>query len=250
MPQVTSHPPGSFCWAELATSNWQSAKRFYTQLFGWTTNEIPMQEGEPPYVILQKNGLDVAALYQRDDVPPNWMSYVATASADETAKKAKGLGATVVADPFDVFDSGRMAVLQDPLGAFLAAWQPKNHIGARLVGEPDSFCWNELYTTDVDRARKFYTALFGWKTKDSPGYTEWMNAGQPIGGMMKINPEWGDFPPNWTVYFMVTDCDAVAEKAKSLGSKRQVGPQDIPNVGRFAMIEDPQGAMFAIIKLT
>ncbi len=249
MPQVTSHLPGSFCWVELATSDWQGAQRFYTQLFGWTTNEIPMAPGQPPYVMLQKDGLDVGALYERKDVPPNWGSYVAVASADDTAKKARTLGAKVLAEPFDVFDSGRMAVVQDPQGAVFSLWQPKQHIGARLIGEPGSFGWNELYTNDPAASKRFYTGLFGWKTKDSPEYTEWINAEKEIGGMMQIKPEWGGMPPNWTIYFMVTDCDATVAKAKSLGGRVGVGPMDIEHVGRFAMLSDPAGAMFAVIKL-
>jgi predicted enzyme related to lactoylglutathione lyase len=134
-------------------------------------------------------------------------------------------------------------------------WQAKAHIGARLVGENGTFCWDELWTTNRKKAAEFYTGLFGWGAKegDMGGmgvYTEWQNAGQSIGGMMEIAPEMGQVPPNWLPYFMVEDCDATSEKAKSSGGKLFVPPTDIPNVGRFSVIGDPQGAMFAIIKLT
>ena len=147
-----------------------------------------------------------------------------------------------------------MAVLQDPQGAVFCVWQAKAHIGARLVGETGTFCWDELWTTDPKKAAEFYAGLFGWEAKESSAdapagsYTEWVNAGQPIGGMLQISPEMGPVPPNWLPYFMVEDCDAAGEKATALGGKLQVPPTDIPNVGRFAVVQDPQGAMFSIFK--
>ena len=250
MPSIKSHPPGNFCWFELSTSDWRAAKTFYTSLFGWGTNEIPMEPGQPPYVLLEKDGADVGALYQGDPKqgPPNWMTYVAVASVDEAANKAATLGATVVAAPFDVFDFGRMAVIRDPQGGFFSLYQEKKYRRDMRVGDSGSACWSELHTTDTAGAKRFYTSLFGWMTKDSPDYIELANGGQPIGGIMEKRAV--DAPPFWLTYFAVDDCDASAAKAKSLGGQVHVEPTDIPNVGRFAVVMDPQGAAFAVIKLS
>src|SRR5438045_9406572 len=119
MPQVTSHVPGTFCWIELGTSDASSATDFYTRLFGWTTRDIPMGE-TGNYTMLLKDGSEVAALYENNKMPPNWLSYVAVESADDASKTARDLGANVMGDPFDVFDAGRMAVITDPQGATCA----------------------------------------------------------------------------------------------------------------------------------
>lgn len=243
---------GHFCWFELSTSDWQAAGRFYTALFGWSARETPMGEGQPPYVMLEKDGGSVGALYQGDPKqgPPNWMTYVSVASADASAKKAKELGAAVIAEPFDVYDYGRMAVLRDPQGGFFSVWEPRQHSGATVIGKTGSACWSELHTTDPPAAKRFYTALFGWKTKDSPDYSEVSppDSDQPIGGILQSRT--AGAPPFWLTYFAVDDCDAAAKKARSLGGTLHVEPTDIPNVGRFAVVMDPQGAAFAIIKLS
>lgn len=261
MPEVTSHAPGSFCWIELGTSDPGAAKRFYNGLFGWEAVDVPAGP-DMVYTMLNLRGLEVGAMYKlRPDqtahgVPPHWGSYVAVASADDAATKAKSLGATLLAEPFDVMDVGRMAIVQDPQGAVFSVWQAKAHIGFKLVGETGTFGWDELWTTDPKKAADFYTSLFGWTTKESGpveeggNYTEWQLGGQSIGGMMKIMPEMGPVPPNWLPYFMVDDCNATADKAKTSGGKLLVPPTDIENVGRFSVIQDPQGATFAIIKLT
>jgi predicted enzyme related to lactoylglutathione lyase len=261
MPEVKSHAPGAFCWIELNTSDPGAAKKFYTGLFGWDAEDTPAGP-DMVYTMLRVGGLEVGAMcaLQPDQkahgVPPHWMSYIAVESADDAANKAKSLGGNVLADAFDVMDVGRMAILQDPQGATFCVWQAKAHIGFRLVAETGTFGWDELWTTDTNKAAEFYTGLFGWAAKDSGanmaggGYTEWQLGGQSIGGMMKIQPEMGPVPPNWLPYFMVEDCNATADKAAASGGKLFVPPTDIPNVGRFAVIQDPQGAVFAIIKLT
>jgi predicted enzyme related to lactoylglutathione lyase len=257
MPDMTRYEPGSFCWPELATTDPEAAKRFYGELFGWKANDMPMGDGSA-YTMLELRGQQAGALYpmqqaQRDSgVPPNWMPYVSVANADETARRAKELGGTVLMEPFDVFDFGRMAALQDPTGATFSIWQPKTHIGARVYGEPGAFCWNELDTKNTGKALDFYTKLFGWKANPSKEYTEFTapGASYPMGGMMEIPEDWGKVPPNWLTYFAVDDADGAVAKAQKLGGKTIVPPTDIPNTGRFAILQDPQGATFAVIKLT
>lgn len=251
MPTMTSYAPGNFCWCELATNDQNGAKEFYTKLFGWTPNDSPMGP-DAVYTMLELDGKNLGALYGMDKaqldmgIPPHWNVYLSVTNVDEASKKAESLGGKVVLPPFDVMDVGRMSMVQDPTGAMFALWEAKLHTGAQLTGEPGAFCWWELNTNDTDKAKAFYTGLFGWGTGGDPNYTEWKNGGESIGGMMQIQPEWGDVPPNWMSYVMVADADQTAEKAKSLGGNIYMGPQDIPNMGRFAVIADPQGAAFAI----
>jgi uncharacterized protein len=251
MAEITTHVPGSFCWFELATNDANSAKKFYSNLFGWQINDMPMGP-DATYTMLEKDGKGVGALYGLDKeqeqrgVPPHWNLYVAVNNADEATKKAESLGATTVMAPFDVMDVGRMSIIQDPTGAMIMLWEAKRHTGAGVVDEPNAFCWYELNTNDTEKAKEFYTKQFGWETGGSPEYTEWKQGGKSIGGMMKIQPEWGPMPPNWMAYVMVNNADMTAGKATSLGGKVIMGPQDIPNMGRFAVISDPQGAVFAV----
>ncbi len=249
------HAPGSFCWIELATTDGPGAKKFYSELFGWEAQDNSIGP-DMVYTMLKLNGKDVAALYQKGEmmkqVPTHWASYVSVTNADETAAKAKALGATVVQEPFDVMEVGRMAVIADPTGAHFCIWQPKQHKGVGVKGETNSLCWNELLTNDTGKAIEFYTKLFGWKTKTDTGatpYTEIVNGEEHIGGIMQIQPQMGPMPPNWGIYIAVADCDATAQKATSLGGRQYVPPTDIQHVGRFAVLSDPQGAVFNIIKL-
>ena len=156
-------------------------------------------------------------------------------------------------EPFDVFTVGRMAVVQDPTGAVFALWQAGTHSGAGIVNVPNSFCWNELATRDTKKAGDFYTSLFSWN-RDVQNfgpmeYTLFKNDARGAGGMFAITPEMGNVPPHWLVYFAVADCDAAVSKATGLGGKVWKPADNIPGVGRFAILSDPQGAAFAVIKL-
>jgi predicted enzyme related to lactoylglutathione lyase len=244
---VEKYEPGMFSWIELATNDAAASKAFYTSLFGWDAKDMPIPDGV--YTILQKNGHDLGALYQTKEIPPNWATYITVENADDAAKKATDLGATIVAPPFDVMDIGRMALVADPQGATFALWQAKKHIGATIRDEANTLCWNELMTSDVEGSRAFYKSLFGWNLRVSAEYTE-IDVGQrPSGGMMQMPNDMRGMPSSWTPYFAVDDCDAIVAKAKSLGAQVYVPPTDMPHVGRFAVLADPQGAAFDVIKL-
>lgn len=251
MTVTNSHAPGTFSWIELGTSNTTGAKAFYTDLFGWTVNEIPMGE-MGIYYIFQKSGRDAAAMYQQgpdqEGIPPHWLSYVAVSSADAAAEKAASLGANVAKGPFDVFDQGRMAVIGDPQGAMFAIWEAKASQGLGVRDEDDTLCWNELQARDATKAKAFYSALFGWRLKDSPEYSEIYAGDKAIGGMMNSQSP-PEVPSHGMPYFAVADCDATVKKAQAGGAMVYVPPMDIPKVGRFAVLADPQGAVFAVIKL-
>jgi predicted enzyme related to lactoylglutathione lyase len=260
MPNVDSLPPGSFCWPELATTDQKAAVAFYQNLFGWDVNDQPMGPDET-YSMFQLRGREVGAAYnmrpeeRESGAPPHWNSYVSVTNADEAAKKAESLGGKVVMKPFDVMEAGRMAVIQDPTGAFFQVWQAGRSIGTRVQREPGSLTWTELSTGDTKKAEQFYTQLFGWKSKvGGEGvneYTEFSVNDMPGAGMMdsKVYGPNNQVPPNWMPYFQVSDTDATANKAKELGGKAMVPPTDIPNVGRFSVLQDPQGAVFAIIRM-
>jgi uncharacterized protein len=258
MQETVEYKPGTFCWVELGTSDDEAAKKFYTQLFDWDYVDNPMGE-HGVYTMLKLNGKDVGGLYKlmpdmvAQGVPPHWLSYVSVDSADESAAKAKELGATLLQEPFDVFTIGRMAVVKDPTGAVFALWQAKDHKGSGIYNVPGSFCWNELGTTDMKAAGDFYASLFGWGKDEMSGgpieYTMFKNGDRGAGGMYGITPEMGPIPPHWLVYFAVDDCDARLQKATELGATVMKPADDIPGIGRFAILIDPQGAAFAIIKL-
>jgi predicted enzyme related to lactoylglutathione lyase len=244
---IEKYDQGMFCWIELATNDGAAAKSFYSSVFGWTAKDMPIPDGSV-YTMLQVDGHDAGALYENKEHPPAWNSYVNVTSVDDAATKAQELGGNVIAPPFDVMDVGRMAVIADPQGASLCLWQPGKHIGATIRGEFNTLCWNELMTPDMNAASTFYTGLFGWNLKPSPEYTEIDLGSTGIGGMMQITPEMKGMPTAWAPYFAVADCDATVDKIKSLGGKVYMGPHEIPNVGRFAVCADPQGAMFNIIR--
>jgi predicted enzyme related to lactoylglutathione lyase len=257
--EFSSHTPGTFSWPELATTDQKGAVSFYRSLFGWDLNEQPLGPTET-YSMFQMRGKEVGAAYnmrpeeRQTGAPPHWNSYVTVANVDEAVKRSQELGAKVFAGPFDVMDAGRMAVLQDPAGAVFQVWQANKHIGAKILNEPGALCWTELSTRDTKAAEAFYTQLFGWTAKHStPGspmeYTEFSVQGRPGIGMMPMPAQVPAFvPAYWMPYFQVADTDASTAKAKELGATVTVPPMDIPDAGRFAVISDPQGAVFAIFK--
>lgn len=256
MPYIHSHTPGAFCWAEVGTVDTRKTKAFYSELFGWKYEDKPAGEFGV-YTMCKSQGKDLAGLYEmppellKSGIPPHWMSYVSVANADAACERIKKSGGKVQQGPFDVMDVGRMAICQDPTGATFSVWQAKAHKGATIMGESGTPCWFELATRGVDKAEKFYKDVFGWSVK--PGdYREFTAEGAPMpqGGMMELTPQHGPIPPHWMIYFTVQDCDADAQRAKSLGGKVVLPPMDVPNVGRFSVLADPAGATFAIIKLT
>lgn len=261
MPNIEKHAPGSFCWIELGTTDQNAAKNFYGSLFGWTAHDNPMGPNEV-YTLFKLQGRDAAATYtlradQRSvGVPPHWMVYISTTDADTTAKSAADAGATVLAAPFDVFDLGRMAVIQDPTGAVFSAWQAKNHAGTGITGVDGTLCWADLNTRDQSRARQFYSQVFGWKLDDDTdhnppsGYVHIKNGQEFIGGILPAELVPPHVPPHWLPYFLVSDCDASVSKATHLGARLYLEPQTLENVGRFAVVGDPQGAGFAVFQAT
>lgn len=257
---VKRYPPNTFAWIDLASSDAEDAKRFYTSLFGWTTLDLPLPMGGT-YTMLQQDGKDVAGLssLMPDQMaagsPSRWSSYISVEDADAMTEKALAAGATLVAPVFDVMDSGRMSVLQDPGGAVVCLWQPQKHIGAQLVNIPNALVWNELVTREPEKSRAFYTQVFGWDTEvqDDNGspvpYTNFKNKGRMAAGMMPMTEEWTGVPPHWSIYIAVEDAAATAARAQSLGGSIVTDAFEGGDVGTIAVLRDPQGAVFNVIRM-
>lgn len=263
MPEVTSYPKGMPSWAELSTIDDAAAMSFYHALFGWVDDPQEMAPGW--YYHMQTiNGLPASSIYQQGEeergqgVPPHWNIYFTVDNVDETVADVSDSGGQIVVGPMDVFDAGRMAMCQDPQGAFFAIWQPKQHIGARITHEPGAMFWHELLTTDRAAGLDFYKAIFGLEQFQFPesslDYVMLCAGETQVAGVMQITPEMGEFPPHWSVYFGVDSVDETVAKAQSLGATIFVPATDIvpfegqPPIGRFSAMADPQGAVFNIFQ--
>jgi predicted enzyme related to lactoylglutathione lyase len=252
--EIESYEHGVPSWVDLGTPDPDRASAFYSELFGWTIEEGPPEAGG--YRMCMLRGKPVAGLgpLMNPAAPPSWTTYVTVASADDTAEAVKAAGGQVFMPPMDVLDVGRMAVFADPAGAVFAEWQPGLHKGAGIVNEPNTYCWSELVTTDVAGAKSFYNAVFGWGAESygeggPGGYTEWKLGERTLGGMMaKPDTMPAQVPPHWMVYFAVDHTDAKLAKITELGGTKIMGPMDI-EPGRFAVANDPTGAVFSILKL-
>jgi uncharacterized protein len=274
------YPPGVPCWVDTAQPDPEAAVEFYSGLFGWEFEES-MPAGSPGHYFMGRlRGRDVAAVgSQPEGMPTAWNMYVRVESADETAAKTKEAAGSVLMEPFDVGDSGRMAVLADPEGAAFCVWEPKDFGGAQLVNEHATWNFNELNTRDPGAAQTFYRAVFGWEATTlvtgNGGFTMWRRPGygdflaerdpeirerQAEGGAPEgfedavawlIPMQDGQFPEgtpaHWSTTFAVDDADAIAERAAQLGGQVLAPPFDAPWV-RMTVLRDPQGAVFTASK--
>jgi predicted enzyme related to lactoylglutathione lyase len=270
--------PGVPCWVDTSQPDPESAVDFYRELFGWQFEDVMPPDSPGNYFIARIRGGDVAAVGSiPEGAPPEamWNTYIWVESADETASKVREAGGNVVLEPFDVMDSGRMAVLTDPEGAAFCVWQAKEHKGAKIVNEHGSLNFNNLNTRDPEGAKSFYGAVFGWTTLELPGgFQAWALPGygdylereynpdirkqteeaggakgfeDAVASLIPIGEEQPETPPHWGVTFAVDDADSIAEKAAALGGKVIVPPMDAPWV-RMTVIADPQGATFTASK--
>jgi predicted enzyme related to lactoylglutathione lyase len=243
-------------WVDLSSSDPAAAREYYSKLFGWKVevNSDPQYGG---YALAKIGDKDVAGISpkQSPEAPDAWMVYIGTSDAEGLAKKVEAAGGKVIAPPFDVGDQGRMAIFQDPSGAFISAWQPANMSGFQ-TNAPNTFGWAELNARGIDKAIPFYKQVFGWTAKQSemgegnPPYTEFQDGGQSIAGGMEMNSMVpAQVPSYWMVYFGVDDVDGSFKKATQAGGKELLAPQDFPG-GRFAIVSDPQGAAFGLLKMS
>jgi uncharacterized protein len=238
---------GTFSWADLGTSDPEAAKAFYSGLFGWQTEDSPLPQGGM-YTLAKLQGRAVAGLAgTMPGQPTAWNSYVTVDDADAAATRAGELGATVIAEPFDVMELGRMAVLQDPVGAFICVWQARGSIGAELVNGHGRLSLNQLNTPDPERAIEFYSALFGWRFEAQPTEIPYWGVyrGESLNAGMMQQPEDAPAPAHWLVYFGIDDVDAAAEKIEAAGGSIFVPKTEVPG-GQIVVAADAQGAIFGV----
>lgn len=257
--KITEMKVGAPCWFELSSTEPDKSKQFYRQLFGWQNTDMDMGPMGVYSFLNNTNGSIGACCGLHPDqkamgMPSCWGVYFAVDSCDDTTAKATQLGATVLAQPFDVSEHGRMSVIADPTGAVFYLWQPKANGGGQFVMfEDHAVGWVELATRDSVRARDFYSQLLGWTYSDIPipgaTYSEISVGDTKYGGILPMSEHWGDVPPHWGIYVMVPDVDSCVNLAKQIGGSNPMPAFDAPGVGRIAMIADPTGANCYIIKL-
>ncbi len=254
MPEVPSFENGMPCWIDIGVPDIAAAGAFYSALFGWEIEYGPEEIGF--YSMCRIGGRDVAAIgAQQAPGMVVWATYLSVDDLDASVAKVESAGGSIIVPPMDVMTFGRMAIIADPGGAVVSLWQKRDHAGVGMMGEPGSMCWNELMTRHVDESLAFYREVFGLEGRqadlDDSGYVEFFAAGgHRVGGLMPMVGEtWpAEIPDHWMVYFAVDDPDATAARCIELGGQAPVPPTDIPP-GRFAVLNDPFGGHFSILRL-
>jgi uncharacterized protein len=255
VPEFTSYAHGTPCWTDVTSTDLPRAIEFYRALFGWDA-EVAAEPEAGGYTMFKLDGKNVAAGSPPIGEPAAsyWTTYLASDAVDDTAEKIRAAGGTVLMDPFDVFDAGRMTIARDPTGATFGVWQANRHIGAQLANDPGTMNWNECQTTDAEAAAAFYEAAFGVEVKPypmaegRPPYNVIEVGGRGVAGIFEINEHMGDVPPNWSTVFAVANTDETVAKAKELGGTALVEGMDLPDIGRMAVLQDPTGAVFQVLQ--
>jgi predicted enzyme related to lactoylglutathione lyase len=245
-------PAGTPTWIDITAPDVEAARAFYQKVFGWE-----YEIGEPEY-----GGYTTARLGQRSvagligpmpgapPMPAAWSLYFATDDIAADVARATALGATVMFPAMAVGEYGSMAICTDPIGAAFGFWQAGTHIGSQVTEEAGSPAWYELYSSDAKQARDFYTALLNATADAMPGDMEYFvlkHGDKELGGIMQIDPAWGDFHPQWVTYFSVANVDETVGVIKAHGGKIMGNIDDSP-FGRLAAVADPGGAAFKVIE--
>jgi uncharacterized protein len=249
---MTAPTPGVPNWVDLATADLDDARRFYTTLFGWSEDVSGDEYGGYTTFRLDGRAAAGAGPLFGEGQPTAWSTYIATDDSDAVAARVDAAGGKVLVAPFDVGDQGRMAAFLDQAGAPFSVWQPGTSPGAEVFDVPGALAWSELTTRDVEGSAVFYGEVFGWVARDSSvgdiPYVTFEHDGRTIAGLQPmVGGQWpDDLPPHWMVYFAVSDCDRTAQDAYALGG-RVVGAPTSYAMGRYAVLEDPQGGTFSIL---
>jgi uncharacterized protein len=248
MTEMSRYDHGVPSWVDMGAPDLNAAVTFYSELFGWEGEDMGEEAGH--YHMMSKGGKLVCGLGPAQDPgPPRWTMYINVDDIDSIAKAIEANGGRVLVQPMEVMTAGKMAVFADTTGAVASVWQAKDHAGSQLVNEAGAFTWSELHTSDLPKAKQFYSDVFGWGWGGAPEYAEVQVNGRSIAGAMTRSPEMpAEMPDNWLVYFGSDGVDRDVERATASGASVAVPPTDIPNMGRFAVLIDPQGATFALFK--
>jgi uncharacterized protein len=255
MPEFTSYAHGTPCWSDVTSTDLPRAVEFYTALFGWDA-EVAQEPEAGGYTMFTLGGRNVAAGSPPMGEPAAsyWTTYLASDDVDDTAARIRAAGGTVLIEPFDVFDAGRMTIAQDPTGATFGVWQANRHIGAELANDPGTMTWNECQTRDPEAAARFYEDVFGVEVKAFPSagggaaYSVIHVDGRGVAGIFELQEPMRDVPPNWGTVFAVASSDETVANAQELGGKALSPGMDLPEIGRLAVLQDPTGAVFQVLQ--
>ena len=255
MPEFTSYAQGTPCWTDVTSTDLPRAVEFYIALFGWDA-EVAEEPEAGGYTMFKLEGKNVAAGSppMGEGIPSHWTTYIASDDVDATAANVREAGGTVLVDPFDVFDAGRMTIAQDPTGATFGVWQAGKHIGAQLANDPATMNWNECQTRDPAAAGAFYEAVFGVEVKAFPSadgrapYHVIHVDGRGVAGILELDENMRDVPPNWGTVFAVASTDETVVKAQELDGTALMPGMDLPEIGRLAVLQDPTGAVFQVLQ--
>ena len=252
---------GEFCWTEVAVSDLEKAKGFYSKVLGWEYDEVPMpNDSGTSYLMWKVKGVQSGGMFELADeqkkmnIPSHWLNYFHTDSTDDFVSNAKKGGCQVTVPPMDVGDMGRMCIMADPAGASFACWQPgKNQKDMAPRFSQGKVAWRELMTTDVEKAGKFYSTILGWDIESADmgefTYHSFKLGDSYEAGMLQITPDMGGMPSNWVTYINVDDCDEAVGRIEANGGKALHEIRDVPQVGRFCTVMDNVGATFAVITM-
>jgi uncharacterized protein len=265
MSERSGYQHGVPCWVDTWQRDAEAAVSFYTSLFGWDVEDTMPADVAGQHFMCRLHGRDVAAIASRPQAAPPvtaWNTYVWVEDAAEAMSSAGAAGGDVLMEPFESLDGGRIGVIADPAGAAIGVWQPGVHSGAELVNEPGAWAMSILNTGDIEGAKRFYAAVFGWETQTFeaggveltmwrlPGYV----GGEPAQPVPRdvvavMAPLTGEGPAaHWGVNFWVDDADAIAAKAAELGGEVVAAPSDSPGF-REAVVADPEGATLSVSQL-
>jgi uncharacterized protein len=261
MPRIEQHAPGTINWVDLVSTDLEAASGFYTSLFGWEIEDMPMPGGGGVYRFFRQDGRDVAAAgsmppeMSDQGIPSHWNVWVAgdADDADEVVAKAAAAGGQVLMPPMTLGPSGRLAMIADPGGAAVGVWEAGEHIGAGVVDEPGAMTWWEVNTRAFEESKRFYGQVFGWTAEalaaPDVNYVLWKLDGRTVGGMLEMTEQWGDIPAHWMAYFAARDTDELAKRATEVGGSVGAPPFDAA-YGRIAVLVDPAGGHFSVVSPT
>ena len=268
MSERDGYQHGVPCWVDTWQPELEAAVAFYTGLFGWDAHETSPPGAPRRHFMCELRGRRVTGIGSPPPIPghtPVWGTYVWVDDVDRTVAKTREAGGNVILEPFGALDGGRLALLADPTGGVIAAWQVGENHGAQIVNEPGAWSMSALHTIDLDAAKRFYSSVFGWEYQGFdmggaeitlalvPGYV----GGTPMQPVPRSNVAVisdmtglaDGTPPHWSVNFWIADADAAAAKTAELGGSVIQPPFDTPGF-RHTVIADPQGAVLTLSQLT
>jgi uncharacterized protein len=246
--------PGKFVWFEHLSRDARKAQAFYGEVLGWKARPFPA-DGSGYDMIFTGDTDDTMiggyAAPKRDRQPSHWISYVSVEDVDAAAKAATQNGGRVIEPPSDLPGVGRMARIADPQGAEICVFKNASGDPPDAPTTHGRWLWNELHTSDPTKALSFYEKVLGFSHRSvamgpDATYHILSKDGVDRGGVTSHLPP--GVPPHWLPYVEVDDADATIARARKLGAAIPVAPSDIPGIGRFGVLEDPTGAVLAVMK--